>query len=304
MGIGRAVRLRQLVDAGVPMLIGLVRPTIVLPTGLDKRLTSRELEAVLVHELQHVARHDAIVHLVQSLLAVVYFFHPLVWLTNRFLNALREDACDEATVAVLEGQRRDYGAGIVKIAELMSGPTPSMSLGIVESGGQVKRRLGRILDPRLPVGRRLSWSTFALLLLLAAVVLPVAARPGDNPSEPERTNVSDPPRPATELASATDDEKAAAGEKQPAAQSSPEQKPAAPIGSPAPYTIPTGNRSSARRSEFIPPACAPPSCPTGPPMTPITASGPRPTTKDAFRFPGSIRRLRLRHAGGRRWLRA
>ena len=52
-----------------------------------------------------------------------------------------------------------------------------MSLGIVESGGQVKRRLRRILDPRLPVGRQLSWSAFALLMVLAAVMLPVAARP-------------------------------------------------------------------------------------------------------------------------------
>ena len=193
----RSVRLCQLGDAGVPMLIGLVRPTIILPTGLDRQLTSQQLEAVLVHELQHVARHDAIVHFGQSVLGVIYFFHPLVWLTNRVLNGLREDACDEATVAVLEGHRRDYGAGIVKVAELMSGPTPRMSLGIVESGSQVKRRLRRILDPRLPVGRRLSWSGFAVLLLFAAVLLPVAARPRESASEEPAKRTAAAAEPAT-----------------------------------------------------------------------------------------------------------
>ena len=173
------------------MLIGYWRPTIILPTGLEKQLSGQELEAVLVHELQHVARHDAVVHLMQSLLGVVYFFHPLVWLANRRLNALREDACDEATVAVLEGQRRNYGAGIVKVAELMVGSAPRMSLGIVESGSQIKRRLRRILDPRLPVGRRLSWSAFALLVVLAAVMLPVAARPRESVSqEPSKPNAA------------------------------------------------------------------------------------------------------------------
>jgi beta-lactamase regulating signal transducer with metallopeptidase domain/uncharacterized GH25 family protein len=183
IGIGRSVRLCQLTDAGVPMLIGFVQPTIILPTGLDKRLTSQELEAVLAHELQHVARHDPIVRLVQSLLGVLYFFHPLVWLTNRLLNDLREDACDEATVAVLDGKRHHYGAGIVKVAQMMSSPPAAMSLGVVESGGQVKRRLRRILDPRLPVGRRLSWSAIALLLVFAAVMLPVAARPRESASQ-------------------------------------------------------------------------------------------------------------------------
>jgi len=179
MGLRQTVRLRQLDDAGVPMLIGILRPTIILPQGVEHTLTSRELEAVFVHELHHVARRDALVHLIQTVLGILYFFHPLVWVTNRVLGRLREDACDEATVAVLEGNRRDYGTGIVKIAEMAVEQPPSVALGIVRPGAQVKRRLERILDPRLSLGRRLSWSALALLLVVGAVLLPTAPRPGD-----------------------------------------------------------------------------------------------------------------------------
>lgn len=192
IGLRRPVRVRELADAGVPMLIGVVRPTIVLPAGLDERLSREELEAVLVHELQHVARHDALVQFLQALLGAVYFFHPAMWLANRSLNRLREDACDEATVATLDGRRRDYGTGIVKVAGMMSRRAPVLSLGVVSSGSQVKRRLGRILDPRLPVGRRLSWSAVACLLVIAAVVLPAAARPGDAAPKDETPKAAGP----------------------------------------------------------------------------------------------------------------
>ncbi|MFK7779286.1 MAG: M56 family metallopeptidase, partial [Gimesia sp.] len=109
MGLRRTVGLRELDGAGVPMLVGIFRPTIILPKDIDGRLTSNELEAVLFHELHHVSRFDAFVNLVQSLLASIYFFHPFVWVANRVLIRLREDACDEATVTVLKGQRSDYG---------------------------------------------------------------------------------------------------------------------------------------------------------------------------------------------------
>ena len=192
IGLRREVAVRRLADVTVPMLVGLVRPTIILPQGIEQRLTKDELEAVLIHEMQHVARCDPAVHLMQTLLGIVYFFHPFVWLANRMLRRLREDACDEATLAVLAGERRHYGAGIVKVAELAAGRTPTMALGVVESGRQVERRLTRILDPRLPLGRRLSWPALVLLVMIAAVLLPAAARPGKSaPAEGKQSSESD-----------------------------------------------------------------------------------------------------------------
>lgn len=176
VAITRAVAIRQSERADVPMLIGVRRPVIVLPPGTEERLSLEELEAVLIHELEHVVRRDTLVNLAQGVLQMAYFFHPLVWLSNRTINRLREDACDEATVATLEGRRREYGEGIVKVAEMATGRLPHMAVGIAESSGQVKRRLSRILDPRLRFGRRLSWPGLITLIAAAAILLPTAAR--------------------------------------------------------------------------------------------------------------------------------
>ncbi|MEM9659358.1 MAG: M56 family metallopeptidase, partial [Planctomycetota bacterium] len=176
LAIRRAVQIRSLDEASSPMLLGIWRPTILMPRRLSERLTKEELEAVIHHELHHAARRDAEVSLLQRALGVAYFYHPFVWAANRMLDRLREDACDEATVASLEGRRGEYGAGIVKVAEMIVDAPPNLALGIAESSKQVKRRLRRILDPRLPIGRRLSWLTTLYMVALAAVVLPCAPR--------------------------------------------------------------------------------------------------------------------------------
>jgi beta-lactamase regulating signal transducer with metallopeptidase domain len=108
LAIRRPVGLRLLPGANVPMVVGLFRPCIVLPEEIERRLSADELQAVLVHELHHVARLDAAAHLAQAVLSAIYFFHPAVWWAATRLTRLREDACDEATVATLRGKRRAY----------------------------------------------------------------------------------------------------------------------------------------------------------------------------------------------------
>jgi beta-lactamase regulating signal transducer with metallopeptidase domain len=176
LAIRRPVGLRLFPGANVPMVVGLFRPCIVLPEQIERRLCADELQAVLVHELHHVARLDAAAHLAQAVLSATYFFHPAVWWAAAWLTRLREDACDEATVATLGGKRKAYGSGIVKMAEMLSARPPRLALGAAESSRQVKRRLERILDPQLKFGLGLSWPARLLLLLAAAVLLPTAAR--------------------------------------------------------------------------------------------------------------------------------
>jgi beta-lactamase regulating signal transducer with metallopeptidase domain/protocatechuate 3,4-dioxygenase beta subunit len=195
LGIRHHIEVRETAAGGVPMLIGIFRKTILFPAGIDRRLTTRELEAVLVHELQHVARRDTLTRLVQAILGALYFFHPLVWLANRRLGRLREDACDEATLSALGGSRRDYGTAIFKVAESITSRAPRLALGVVESGRELKRRLLRILDPRLPLGRGLSWVATAFLLIAAAVLLPAAQRPQES-SEGARKHDLEHKRPA------------------------------------------------------------------------------------------------------------
>ena len=176
LGFRGAVSVRMSLSVWTPLVTGLLRPVILLPPAVLQSLNPRELRAVLMHEMQHIVRRDFWQECVLTLVQIVYFFHPCVWFARRQLRRLREQACDEATVAVLGGQREDYGSGFVKVAELLVRPTPQLTLGIVDSDEHASSRLRRILDPKLPVGRGLSWSSIVVVVLLGLVLIPSAAR--------------------------------------------------------------------------------------------------------------------------------
>ncbi len=174
LGITRLVELRNSETCTTPVVVGARRPVILLPKAVLSQLNPAEMRAVLLHELNHIARGDAIVNLLQGVLGAVYFFHPLVWWANASLRRLREEACDELTVAALDGERRVYGEALVKVTEIFGYASPPLALGVLESKSPARIRLGRILDPRLPQGAPFSWGTAATVLLLAAVLLPGA----------------------------------------------------------------------------------------------------------------------------------
>lgn len=181
------IELRNSENCTTPLVVGWWKPVILLPASVPKELDDDELEAVLLHELNHILRRDALVNFAQAVLGAVYFFHPLVWWANYEIRRLREDACDEMTVAALEGRRKAYGSALVKVSEILGYAAPPLALGVMESSHPAKRRLGRILDPNLPLADRWSWLSLALVAVLAIVFLPGGPRPtsslADEPEE-------------------------------------------------------------------------------------------------------------------------
>jgi len=174
LGIRRLVELRNSETCTTPVVVGVRRPVILLPREVLARLNDSEMRAVLMHELNHIARGDAIVNLLQGVLGSLYFFHPLVWWANASLRRLREEACDEQTVAALDGERRTYGEALVKVTEIFGYASPPLALGVLESKSPARKRLGRILDPQLSQGEPSSRRTAATVIVLAAVLLPGA----------------------------------------------------------------------------------------------------------------------------------
>jgi DNA-binding NarL/FixJ family response regulator len=67
-----------------PMLIGVIKPLILIPTGLVNRLSPRHMEMVLAHELAHLYRADHLVNLFQNIVETLLFYHPVVrWVSNQ-----------------------------------------------------------------------------------------------------------------------------------------------------------------------------------------------------------------------------
>lgn len=176
VGIDGRVELRDSGQCTTPLVIGCLRPIILLPTAVRESLSMAELESVLVHELTHIARRDSWWRLVQAFLGVLYCFHPAVWLARYKLNQLCEEACDEQTVWALAGERRDYAQAIVKAATIIGYQPPHLAVNMVGSPLPVKRRLQRILDPAFPWAAGGRWHRASLVILLALVLLPSGYR--------------------------------------------------------------------------------------------------------------------------------
>jgi bla regulator protein blaR1 len=90
--ISVAVEVRSSAGLLEPGVVGLLRPVLLLPTGIIDRLTRPQMEAVLAHELCHVRRRDNLTAAFHMIVEAVFWFHPLVWWITARLVEEREPA--------------------------------------------------------------------------------------------------------------------------------------------------------------------------------------------------------------------
>lgn len=98
-GVSRTVRLLESRIARMPMVIGHLKPVILIPLGLLTKLPEGEIEAVLLHELAHIRRNDYLVNFLQHIAENLFFFNPgLMWM-SAILREERENCCDDLAIA-------------------------------------------------------------------------------------------------------------------------------------------------------------------------------------------------------------
>jgi beta-lactamase regulating signal transducer with metallopeptidase domain/Tol biopolymer transport system component len=158
-----------------PSLFGFIRPRLLLPAGMIGALSPEDLRYVFLHELAHLKRHDIWLGWLMSILQVLHWFNPLVWLAFYHMRADRELACDALVLSRTESSRaKDYGRTIVSLLERFScsQPLPAVA-GILETKAQLKRRIKMIAQFKRNSYR---WSALAviLIIILGSVSLPDA----------------------------------------------------------------------------------------------------------------------------------
>jgi beta-lactamase regulating signal transducer with metallopeptidase domain len=150
-----------------PALFGFVRPRLLLPQGLIETLSLEELQHVFLHELAHLKRGDIYLGWLVSLLQLIHWFNPLVWVALCRLRSDQELACDRLVLSTLHaGEPAKYGQTIVKLFEQFSQISymPSMA-GIMEDASQLERRIKMIANPN----RKSRTQSVVAMLLLAAL---------------------------------------------------------------------------------------------------------------------------------------
>lgn len=141
LGLRGSVQLLQSTLAQVPMVVGYFRPVILLPSSLLTSIPATQLDAILIHELAHIQRHDFIVNLLQTLVETLFFYHPAVWWLSRQIRVEREHCCDDLVVKLLSN-RVEYGRALVAIEQLR-GQSSVLALGIAD--GSLLSRVRRIV---------------------------------------------------------------------------------------------------------------------------------------------------------------
>ncbi len=167
----------------VPVVVGVLRPMILVPASLVSGLTPRELEAVLVHELAHIRRFDPVVNVLQRLVEAMLFFHPGVWWVSRRVSAERENACDDLVLRTNCG-RGAYAQALVHMGELCmaGGHRATIESSALAATGknvsQFRRRVLRVLNPddKTPIRLTTPGIVISLLLILSLLLAPAAWR--------------------------------------------------------------------------------------------------------------------------------
>jgi beta-lactamase regulating signal transducer with metallopeptidase domain len=117
--LAQGVPVRLSATGQEPSVAGVLRPYISLPLGIERLLSKKELDAVLIHEITHARRRDNLIGLLYEIALCGLWFHPLVWLTGFRLAMFRELSCDDS---VIESSR---GADLVTaIAKLVAPGKP------------------------------------------------------------------------------------------------------------------------------------------------------------------------------------
>jgi beta-lactamase regulating signal transducer with metallopeptidase domain/Flp pilus assembly secretin CpaC len=178
-GLVRAPRVRIVDPMVSPALCGLLRPAILLPKVLVDSLPETRIRGVLLHELIHLRRGDVWVNCAQTLLQVVYWWHPLVWLANARIRQLREEAVDDAVMVAMQNDAPEYAPTLLEVAKLaLNRPMAALGLvGILESKSALRGRIERLVAFGVPKRAGLTFLSALGVLAFSAVALPMGPAP-------------------------------------------------------------------------------------------------------------------------------
>ncbi|MBN2580146.1 MAG: M56 family metallopeptidase [Pirellulales bacterium] len=169
MKISRPVRVLQSALVEVPVVVGWLRPAILLPASLLSGLSIEQLEAILAHELAHVRRHDYLLNLLQTVVETLLFYHPAVWWVSRRIRTEREHCCDDAAVRAC-GSKLGLGEALTLVAAARLEMKPALAVSGNRPGG-VLCRVRRLLDTQAESPRfSKAWAALLVLVFLGAAL--------------------------------------------------------------------------------------------------------------------------------------
>ncbi len=149
LGIQRIIQLAESEEINTPIVIGYLKPIILIPVGMLTGLSAEQLETIIIHELAHIKRHDFIINLIQSILETVFFFNPFIWYLSHLIRREREYCCDDMVIH-LHGGTRAYARALAQLEEVRLSKN-MFALSLAENKNQLLNRIRRIMEKSVKI---------------------------------------------------------------------------------------------------------------------------------------------------------
>ncbi len=204
LGLTRAVTLLESTRLQVPVVVGWLRPVLIVPTAVLGGLSPQQIEAVIAHELAHIRRHDYLVNLLQSAVETLLFYHPAVWWVSRSVRVEREHCCDDLAVVAC-GDAVLYARALTAIETMRY---EEMGVAMAVTGSPLVARVRRLLGVKPPATVASSAWVVALVTAMMVSGAGITSWMRAVPVElagPEASTAQAPPPAALPVASTVDD---------------------------------------------------------------------------------------------------
>ena len=145
LGIKKKVRFDLSSVVNVPLVIGYLKPVVLFPLALVNELDSDQVEAILIHELSHIRRHDFLLNLIKTAIETILFYNPFVWMAGRFIHIEREHACDDLVLKTT-GKPLKYAHALLKLELIKDNNSPAFALAATGKTQNLYQRIKRITN--------------------------------------------------------------------------------------------------------------------------------------------------------------
>jgi bla regulator protein BlaR1 len=154
-------------NINIPLTIGHLKPIVIFPLALINNLDAAQVEAILLHELAHIKRHDYLLNILQCIMETILCFNPFVWLISKTIRTEREYCCDDMVAEDEECNNFTYAKALLIIAQQTN---QSYALAMASTSSKKYPLLNRI--KRLNTMKTQdSLPKFHLLVVLAVVAI-------------------------------------------------------------------------------------------------------------------------------------
>ena len=179
-----------------PKVVGLLKPTILLPTSALTGLRTDELELILAHELAHIRRYDLWVNLLQRFVETLLFFNPAMWWLSRRVSMLREYCCDDRACEIardVDEPRLRYAEALLRTVELTHVDTDGRLASLAASGrsaSELRRRIARLFGDKVHEPIRVSRAGVAILLIGVISLLALPTIDSSSAADPQASEAT------------------------------------------------------------------------------------------------------------------